>query len=77
VAIAGKRFDVVLIVRETKEGQFQWSLHNDTKFAPGGRSLDGGPKGGIRKEVAPNALEGAPGGLNIILLPALDKDQSN
>lgn len=69
--VGGRRRDVMLIVRETKDGQFHYSLHRDRDFETGDRSVSSRPQGdALDQGVAPPALEGVPGDLDIAPLPA-------
>jgi hypothetical protein len=62
----------VLIVRETNDGTFRYSLNRDTDFEqmekPGALSVSSRQQAGIPKEVATPALEGDPGTLNISIV---------
>lgn len=72
--LAGKRFDVILHVRETRDGTFHYSLGTDKLELPGSRSVSGRPQGGaLDQGVAPPASESAPGELNIRLATVADK----
>lgn len=68
VEIGDRRLDVVLIVRETKDGTYQYSLHRDRDFETGARPVSSRPQGGETSEKAPKppALEGGSGDLNIM-----------
>jgi hypothetical protein len=71
--VGGERLDVVLVVREARDGTFHYALHHD-RWGAGDRSVSSRPQGGtLDQSVAPPALDHVPGDLNIALVPAAGK----